>query len=285
MKRGLEKELDAFILHLETQKGLSPNTSSAYRHDIEEFLNFKGPLSSEGILEFVFHLYSRGCSPSTIHRKLSALNQFFIFLLEKKRIEKNPLDFIDKPRKWEHLPSVLSPEEVENLLNAPDTRTPKGIRDRALLELLYSSGLRVSELCRLKTEDIDFNRGLLRVKGKGSKERMVPIGEEAFFWLKRHLENRKAGTFIFTSKRGNPLSRQRVWQLIKEYAKRAGIIKKVSPHTLRHSFATHILLKGADLRVIQELLGHASIKTTEIYTHLANPQLEELYRQKHPRAR
>ncbi len=283
----MKRELERFILHLETERGLSTNTSQAYKADIEDFLKFiKGEISQEKILDFIYHLYSLGYSPSTIHRKLSALNQFFAFLVDSKKIEKNPLDFIDKPKKWEYLPSVLSPEEIERILEIPNTKTLKGIRDRTILELLYSSGLRVSELCELKTEDLDFNRGVIRIKGKGDKERIVPLGEEALFWLKKYLNTQKTKEkFVFVSKRGKHITRQRVWQIIKEYAKMAGVTKNISPHTLRHSFATHILLKGADLRVVQELLGHSSIKTTEIYTHLANPQLEELYRQKHPRAK
>ncbi len=283
----MKRELERFILHLETERGLSTNTSQAYKADIEDFLKFiKSEISQEKILDFIYHLYSLGYSPSTIHRKLSALNQFFAFLVDSKKIEKNPLDFIDKPKKWEYLPSVLSPEEIERILEIPNTKTLKGIRDRTILELLYSSGLRVSELCELKTEDLDFNRGVIRIKGKGNKERIVPLGEEALFWLKKYLNTHKTKEkFVFVSKRGKHITRQRVWQIIKEYAKMAGVTKNISPHTLRHSFATHILLKGADLRVVQELLGHASIKTTEIYTHLANPQLEELYRQKHPRAK
>ncbi len=283
----MKRELEEFLNHLVAEKGLSPNTLEAYKTDIKEYLKICGEsVSEENVLNFVYELYSLGYSSSSIHRKISALNQFFNFLLEKGRIRKNPLDFIDKPKQWERLPSVLSENEIKKLLETPDVKKETGLRDRVLLELIYSSGLRVSEVCNLKAEDIDFNRGVLKVKGKGKKERIVPIGDEAMKWLKEYLKRRKTNSpYVFSTSKSKTITRQRVWQIIKDYAQKAGIEKRIYPHTLRHCFATHILLHGADLRTVQELLGHSSIKTTEIYTHIADPQLEEIYRKKHPRAK
>ena len=274
--------VEEFIDHLLSERGLSINTAEAYQKDIQQFLEItKGDFSLQGLIGYIHHLYGLGLAPSSMRRKLSAARQYLLFLRRKGIVKEDPFEELERPRGWERLPKFLTLEEVEKLLNAPDTSTPIGIRDRAILELMYASGLRVSEVCNLKVEDLDFNQGLLFVKqSKGKKDRIVPVNSVALNWINRYLRVRKHHSpFLFLSTRGRPLTRQRIWQMIKEYAVKAGIDpKKVHPHVIRHSFATHILLRGADLRSVQELLGHASIKTTQVYTEVAQPELERAYR-------
>jgi len=280
--------IEEFIDHLITERGLSLNTAQAYQRDIQDYTKLCGEkFDLESITTFIFELYSRGLSPTSIRRKLSAVKQYAGYLKKHYKVE-NQFEEIDPPKVWERLPDFLTEEEVDRLLKAPDTSTEIGIRDRAILELMYASGLRVSEICRIRIEDLDMNQGLLFVKqSKGKKDRVVPIHRTALEWIKRYLDTRShRSPHLFVNRRGNPLTRQRIWQIVKEYALKAGIDpKKVHPHTLRHSFATHILMRGADLRTVQELLGHSSIKTTQIYTFVARPTLEENYRKIHRRAK
>ncbi len=280
--------IEEFIDHLITERGLSLNTAQAYHRDIQDYTKLCGEkFDLESITTFIFELYSRGLSPTSIRRKLSAVKQYAGYLKKHYKVE-NQFEEIDPPKVWERLPDFLTEEEVDRLLKAPDTSTEIGIRDRAILELMYASGLRVSEICRIRIEDLDMNQGLLFVKqSKGKKDRVVPIHRTALEWIKRYLDTRShRSPHLFVNRRGNPLTRQRIWQIVKEYALKAGIDpKKVHPHTLRHSFATHILMRGADLRTVQELLGHSSIKTTQIYTFVARPTLEENYRKIHRRAK
>ena len=281
--------LEEFIDHIITEKGLSSATAEAYEKDITEYIELCGEkFDFDSISDFILHLNSKGLTPSTIRRKLSAVRQFASFLRKRGYDVTDHFDRIDSPKMWERLPAYLTVEEVERLLNSPDTSTELGLRDRAILELMYASGLRVSEICKLKIEDVDFNQGLIFVKqSKGKKDRIVPVHTTALKWIDLYLKSRKhKSSYMFLNNRGKPLTRQRVWQIVKDYAAKAGIDpRKVHPHVLRHSFATHILMYGADLRTVQELLGHASIKTTQIYTYVAKPELEEKYRKIHPRAK
>lgn len=295
--RGFLKE---FILHLSLVKNYSLNTLKSYSIDIADFLEFlsKNNLSPSDIsyslvTAYLSNLKERGFNPFSIARRLSSLRNFLIFLKEKGLIKLDFFDLLESPKLPKRLPKVLTLDEVEKLLKTPDLSNPLGYRDRTMLELLYATGLRVSELISLKLRNINLNLGILRVTGKGEKERIVPIGEVALEYLKDYLENvrpkfvnSKSRDFLFLNRRGEPLTRQRFWQIIKGYAKMAGIeLSKISPHVLRHSFATHLLEGGADLRALQMMLGHSSLLTTQIYTHLDIKKLKEAYEKFHPRAR
>lgn len=279
---SLKGLVDEFEVHLVMEKGLSVKTAEAYVRDVREYLNAVGErFDYESLSSFVFHLYGLSRTPATIRRKLSSVRQFVLFLRKRGIEVEDGFEELEKPRAWERLPEYLTVEEVQRLLEAPDVTTELGLRDRAILELMYACGLRVSELCELRTENVDFNRGLLFVKqSKGKKDRVVPVNLEALKWLAEYMKVRSFNSpYVFVNRRGRKLTRQRLWQIVKEYALKAGIDpEKVHPHVLRHSFATHILMGGADLRAVQELLGHASIKTTQVYTAVANPELERLYR-------
>ena len=288
--------LEEYLQHLVVEKGLSANSVEAYQRDLADFLDFlkevgatidtATPAAISGYLVF---LSSSGLSPATIQRRLSALRGLYRFLVLEGVIEDDPTVAVESPRRWQRLPSVLSLEEVNALLDAPDVSTPLGARDKAMLEMLYATGIRVSELVGLKGDNLDMNKGVIRFWGKGSKERVVPVGMAAWSALKAYLPHREKmvkndDPHLFLNRRGRGLTRQRFWQIVKEYAAKVGITKPISPHTLRHSFATHLLERGLDLRLLQEMLGHASLSTTEIYTHVATHHLEEVYKKSHPRA-
>ncbi len=288
--------LEEYLQHLVVEKGLSPNSVEAYQGDLAHYLEFlkevgatvdtATPAVVSGYLVF---LSSSGLSPATIQRRLSAVRGLYRFMVLEGIVEDDPTLTVESPKRWKRLPSVLSLEEVNALLDAPDCSTPLGMRDKAMLEVLYATGIRVSELVGLKGENLEMNRGVIRFWGKGSKERVVPMGMEAWSALKAYLPHREAmvkdnDPHLFLNRRGHGLTRQRFWQIVKEYAAKVGITKPISPHTLRHSFATHLLERGLDLRLLQEMLGHASLSTTEIYTHVASHHLEEVYRKSHPRA-
>lgn len=290
----LDRSIEEFIIYLGSERGLSPCTIEAYTHDIQKFAAFLQPLNissfaivtKENIVAFLQFLQQQGLSSSTICRNLFALKVLFRFLKREKIIAANITLYLDSPKLWQILPDVLSQEEIESLLQAPDTATAEGARDRAILETLYSSGLRVSELCHLSLYDVDDR--FIRVMGKGSKERVVPIGSKALEALDHYLshfrgENLNREQPLFTTKFGRRIDRQMVWKMIRKYAKQVGIAKKVSPHMLRHSFATHLLDHGADLRIIQEMLGHANIATTDRYTHVSKSQVQEAFERFHPR--
>ena len=277
------------------ESGLAAATLSAYRGDLSRFSRWlcgRGRALEEArrldVLDFLSE--HSHWPPRTIARRLSALRRFYRHLEREGRVTSNPCDRIDAPRLGRPLPDVLTEHEVERLLAAPDVATALGTRDRAMLEVLYATGLRVSELVRLRAEQVNLVQGVLRVVGKGGKERLVPLGEPAVDWLERFLERGRAEILglkvtpaLFPTSRGRGMTRQAFWYLIKRYARQAGISREISPHTVRHAFATHLLDHGADLRVVQMLLGHRDISTTQIYTHIARERLRVLHARHHPR--
>ncbi len=286
---------------LRLERGLSQNTVLAYRQDLEQFskvFSSKQPaeVTRGDILDHLMNLRDRKLAPSSVGRKLVAIKVFFRFLLGQGLIKNDPSGVIESPRLMKGLPDVLDVEEVGRLLNtaAPDKRKKrqgKTVRDRALMELLYASGLRVSEASGLKITDLNSEAGFLRCMGKGGKERVVPVGSHALKWIRTYLAESRPGfnpkpdsRQIFLNRSGGPLSRVSIWSIIKQYALAARIKKRITPHTMRHSFATHLLEAGADLRVVQELLGHSSIATTQIYTHVDRARLKAIHSKFHPRA-
>ncbi len=295
---SLDLLVDEYLSTLAVERGYSSKTVEAYATDLKDFLSF---LEGQGVLDpkeiipahillFLSEMRKRGLVEETIARKLSALRGFFSFLVLEHGLSENPLTLIEGPRPRRKIPLVLSVEEVKRLLEAPDTSSPLGLRDRAMLELSYSSGLRVSELVSLLVFDTNIQVGYVKVRGKGAKERLVPMGEYAKealdLYLKKgrpRLVRNNDEAHVFLNKRGRPLTRQRFWQIIKEYALKAGLSFRITPHVLRHSFATHLLERGADLRTVQMLLGHASLSTTQIYTHVQAETLRRVHALYHPR--
>jgi len=297
--------LDEFCDAVWLEDGLAKNTLESYRRDLRlfgEWHESQGGRSllsaTEGDLAAYFAARSRqrgagkkhGIRSSTQARLHSSLKRFYQYLARAQRIESNPTLKLDPPKKAPRFPKAVSEEDVESLLAEGDAETPLGLRDRAMVEVLYASGLRVSELVRLKLAEVSHDMGVVRVFGKGSKERLVPLGEEALAWLSRYLKEgrpailkKRASDYVFVTARGAPMTRQAFWHLIKKRAARAIPGKALSPHTLRHAFATHLLNHGADLRVVQLLLGHADISTTQIYTHVARERLKKLHHDHHPR--
>jgi len=297
--------LDEFCDAVWLEDGLAKNTLESYRRDLRLFADWherRGRASlaratEADLAEYFAWRYSRrssgkkhGIRSSTQARLHSSLKRFYRFLARGRRIENDPTLKLDPPRKPPRFPKTLSEPDVEALLAQPDPGTPLGLRDRAMLEVLYASGLRVSELVRFKLSELSFDMGVVRIFGKGSKERLVPLGEEALAWLARYLKQgrpvllRKRGSdYVFVTGRGAPMTRQAFWHLIKKRAAAALPGRSLSPHTLRHAFATHLLNHGADLRVVQMLLGHADISTTQIYTHVARERLKKLHKDHHPR--
>ena len=287
--------IEAFLDTLWMERGLAENTLKAYRADLKHFSKFT---SSRGlhlleverghVLDYLVSIIDS--SPRTTARRLSALRRFFAHETRLGAIARDPMERIDAPRLGRPLPGSLTEGEVERLLAAPDTKTALGFRDRTMLEVLYATGLRVSELVALELAAVSVRQGLVRVIGKGDRERLVPLGEEALDWLERFVRDARSDLLgerrsdaVFPTRRGGPMTRQAFWVLIKRYAALAGIRHPVTPHTLRHAFATHLLNHGADLRVIQLLLGHRDISTTQIYTHVARERLRRLHAEHHPR--
>lgn len=290
--------IDSFIDYLTVECGVALNTQRAYRSDLAKFAGYlagRGQPHPRGVttslvLGFLVQLKDRGYSVATISRMLAALRMFYRYLAIEGIVERNVTTALDSPRLWRRLPSVLSPAEVGQLLAAPRTDTPLGLRDKAAIELLYATGLRASEIGSLDVDSIHFDYGYLRCMGKGSKERLVPVGRTALevtrqylFEARPRILHGRISPALFVSRRGQRISRLQVWRLIKKYARQAGIQKNLYPHALRHSFATHLLAGGADLRSVQEMLGHASIITTQIYTHVDKDRLKEVHRRYHPR--
>ncbi|MGQ9813453.1 MAG: site-specific tyrosine recombinase XerD [Dissulfurimicrobium sp.] len=295
--------LDDFMAHLMVERGVSPQTLDAYSRDILSFIDHMDHLNDTGrmgfealsitshdVLSWLKAQREKGFSARTLARRLSALRSFFRFLADEHGMDSTPLAVVNNPRIGLHLPDVLSVSEVEAILEGPNCLKPLGLRDRALLELAYACGFRASEVVALKLGQIDLTLGYARVFGKGEKERVVPIGEIALYWLDRYLKDArpkilggKISLYVFAGRLGRPITRQRFWQILKGYAAIKGIRSAISPHTLRHSFATHLLERGADLRTVQMLLGHSSITTTQIYTHLDLKHLRETHRRFHPR--
>lgn len=276
--------LSDFIVYLRSEKGLAQNSIEAYGRDIGGFLEkFSSPFHQDQLIQHLSFLKAQGYASTSVARMLISLKVFFRFLYREKIIERDISQSMESPKLWQLIPEVLTLEEVERLLNAPSTQTYLGARDRAILEVLYASGLRVSELCGLTLYCVGDDA--LRVLGKGGKERVVPVGKKALNALDHYLcfRDQFSSERLFLSQKGKPLDRVAIWRMVKHYAKQGGIQKPISPHTLRHSFATHLLENGADLRVIQEMLGHASIATTDRYTHVTASRLHSSFSQFHPR--
>ncbi len=284
--------VDRFIQYLRIEKGLSANTVASYSRDLVRYGQYLGETSvvaagTAEVLRFVTYLQDQGLKARSTARALAAVRGLHRFLILEGTREDNPTAAVDIPKSWSPLPHFLSLAEVDRLLEAPDVSKSAGIRDRAMIEVLYATGLRVSELVGLTMDTVDLDSGFVRPMGKGGKERIVPLGESAIDWLRAHLGRGGRGTaspYLFLNYRGKRLSRAGCWLILRGHAKRAGIRKKVSPHMLRHSFATHLLERGADLRSVQMMLGHSDISTTEIYTHVIRERLRQIYQSHHPRA-
>ncbi|MFQ3236353.1 MAG: integrase/recombinase XerD [Paraglaciecola sp.] len=290
--------IEQFLDGIWLEKGLSENTLSAYRSDLTQFSCFANKqnmqwsittVSSEEIEFYLAHRYDLGLSERSTARFLSSLRRFCAYLLQQGIREDDPVSVLQNPKLKKSLPKILSEQQVDDLLNAPQTEDPIGLRDKAMLEVLYATGLRVTELISLRIDQLSVAQGVVRVTGKGNKERLVPLGEEALDWLGIYLRQGRSSLLktetdvLFPSNRGSMMTRQTFWHRIKIYAAMAAINVDLSPHTLRHAFATHLLNHGADLRVVQMLLGHSDLSTTQIYTHVATQRLQELVARHHPR--
>lgn len=291
--------VESFLNYLSVERSLSRNTIISYQRDLEKYvkylkdctINSLSQTVRKNISDFMFSLKDGGLSAVSIARNLAAIKVFYRFLVRERILTTDPSSLLDSPKLWKKIPDVLSVNEVEALLKTPDLKTTRGLRDKAILELMYAAGLRVSEAVNLNIQDVNFDAGFLRCIGKGSKERIVPLGKESTAAIKKYLEGarpklakgNKGESFLFLSRLGKKVSRQSFWKLIKDYAERSRIKKNIRPHTLRHSFATHLLERGADLRSVQEMLGHADISTTQIYTHVDKNRLKMIHKNFHPR--
>jgi integrase/recombinase XerD len=297
----LKDLISLFIDSLLVERGLSPETGNAYQTDLNTFYEYLSPeerkdlnlIDRNRLTNFLMQGRKDGLKPATIARRLVSLKMFFRFLSAEGRLQKDLTACLDSPKIWRNLPEILSPEQVDRLLNAPDKKTEKGRRDRAILELMYACGLRVSELVNLQRSQLHFDDGYLRVFGKGRKERLVPIAKSSAKCVQEYIDqvrpllvqnDSEAKQIIFLSMNGRPLTRARIWQLIREWGTEAGLPHGIHPHSLRHSFASHLLSAGAPLRTIQEMLGHADISTTQIYTHVDQQRLKQVHSTFHPRA-
>ena len=294
----MKELIDSFLDYLSVERGLAKNTIIAYREDLNIYLDFMikrgintlSKISKNDIIEFMLFEKDKGVSPTSISRRLAAIRMFHRFLARERVLKDDPTTLIDSPKLWKKIPDTLSLNEVEALISQPDPRIRQGARDKAILETLYATGMRVSESTNLKVNNVNLDIGFLRCIGKGNKERIIPLGKKAIHSINRYLEfsrphflKNKASEFLFVNRSGNKLSRQSIWKLIKQYAKEAKIKKLVKVHTLRHSFATHLLERGADLRSVQEMLGHSNISTTQIYTHIDKERLKTVHKMFHPR--
>ncbi len=292
-----EELVDRFLDAIWMERGLSQNTLGAYRADLMTLgrgLSKKGKAIDEAnkadLLDFIADRVESGAKPRSTARQLSSFRRFFRYIMREGLRDNDPTADIEMPRIGRSLPKTLTEDEVDALLNAPNTDEPLGHRDRAMLELLYATGLRVSELINLKQSQINFNQGVLRIVGKGDRERLIPLGDESQRWLRDFINGprmeillERQTDYLFPTRRGDRMTRQAFWHIIKRYAEKAGIRRKLSPHSLRHAFATHLLNRGADLRVVQLLLGHSDLSTTQIYTHVARERLKDLHGEHHPR--
>lgn len=292
--------LNEFVTYLAVEKNRSQNTIEAYRRDAKRFLTavkYKNPqslnaLKPQDITEYMKELRASGLSSVSSARNLAVVKSLYRFLIAEGLVSSNPAEVIEAPRLWRRIPGVMSTEEVESLLGAPSLKDPQGLRDSAMLETLYATGIRVSELINIRLKDLNLEIGYLATVGKGSKERIVPLGEVARERIGQYRESSrpllmkgKSTEFLFVTRLSKPMTRQAFWKIVKKSALKAGIAKKISPHSLRHSFATHLLERGADLRSVQKMLGHSDITTTQIYTHVAKTRIKEIYDKIHPRAR
>ncbi len=296
-KNKESKMIDSFLDSLWLEQGLSKSTLDAYRSDLKLLKVWAkkrelkmDEISRPDLLEFIAFKAEQGSSARTSARMLSSLRRFYTYLMQQEIISTNPTDKISMPKIGRSLPVLLTENEVLKLIKAPNTKKPLGFRDRVMLELLYATGLRVSELVKLEVNQVNLNQGYLRVMGKGDKERLVPMGKTAKRWMKNYLNgpiqeilNDRQSDCLFPTRTSTSISRQAFWQIIKKYAMKVGISAKLSPHSLRHAFATHLINHGADLRVVQMLLGHSDLSTTQIYTHIAQHRLKDLHEKHHPR--
>ncbi len=294
----MKELIDSFLDYLSVERALAKNTILAYRQDLNMYLDFMikrgmealSKITKSDIVEFMLSEKDKGVSPTSISRRLAAIRMFHRFLSRERVLKTDPTVLIDSPKLWKKVPDALSLNEVEALISQPQARDRQGARDKAILETLYATGMRVSESADLKTNNVNLDIGFLRCIGKGNKERIIPLGKKAIQSINRYLEfsrpyflKKKTSEYLFISRSGARLSRQSVWKLIKRYAKEAKIKKPIKVHTLRHSFATHLLERGADLRSVQEMLGHSNISTTQIYTHIDKERLKTIHKQFHPR--
>lgn len=294
--------LETYTYYLRIERGLSENSIKSYQRDLKQYLNYLNESGIEDldqvdryiILSFLQAQREQGKSSNSVVRMVSSLRKFHQYLAQEKICKLDPMKLIDTPKKSKKLPAVVSLENVEKLIEISDINTTLGLRDRAILELMYATGLRISELTHLKMNQLHLTMSLIQTKGKGDKERIIPISDTAKKWLELYIDtsrqvllnkSSKESPFVFLNSRGNQLSRQGLWKKIKKLVQEAGIKQNVTPHTLRHSFATHLLENGADLRIVQELLGHADISTTQIYTHITKQRLQSVYQEYHPRAK
>ena len=292
--------VDAYLTHLTVERRLAPNSIESYRRDLTPLLQCAAGqgqpierLERDALERFVRELMAAGRSPRSVARAIACYRGFYRFLVRDGRITSSPADDLRPPRAWTVLPRYLTIEDVDALLAQPDTSTPRGLRDRALIELLYATGMRVSELVTLRPADVNLEASYLTCTGKGDKQRLVPIGDEAVAWVERYVRTarpallrRRRSPRLFVNARGGGIGLTRVgfWKILKAYARQAGLSRTLSPHTLRHSFATHLLERGADLRAIQMMLGHADLSTTQIYTHVLEQRMRAIYDRFHPRA-
>jgi integrase/recombinase XerD len=299
-ERNLDLWIDRFLQYLAVEKGLSRNTLEAYARDLQGYaavvlgreISKMGEMTAEHTLGYFKALRSKGLSPRSTARALSTLKGFYKFLLQEQVVKEDPLRRVRSPRFVPRLPSVLTAGEVEELLQQPNSGHPLGVRDGAMLELMYATGLRVSELIHLSVNDVNLDVGYVRTRGKGSRERIVPLGKKACQALKEYLEGPRrlpslpsSPAALFVGRRGRGMTRQGFWKILRKYARNAGIHKRITPHMLRHSFATHLLEGGADLRSVQSMLGHVDIATTQVYTHVSREHLKRVHQKYHPRER
>ena len=289
--------IDTYITYLRDVRRVSPNTVESYARDLAALAGFAEAretpveeLDRRALEAFVRSLMTQGLSPRSVARSVACVRGFYRFLSLERKLDESPAADLKAPRAWPALPKFLDLDEVDRLLAQPDVSTPRGLRDKALIEVLYASGMRVSELVGVKPGDLRLDEGYLTCLGKGDKERMVPLGDQAVGWLRRYISDgrsrltrQRSTPWLFVNGRGGPLSRVGVWKLLKTYGLKAGITREISPHVLRHSFATHLLERGADLRAIQVMLGHADLSTTQIYTHVLEARLRTVYDKYHPR--
>jgi len=287
-----------FLDYVRVEKGLAPNTVISYRRDLQGFVEYLNQIgkdvaitSREDVRDFLASLYARGLAARSVARHLVSVRSLFQFLIESGNLGADPTAEVESPQLGYSLPKYLTAEEVEALLRQPDPAKPEGLRDKAMLEVLYATGLRVSELVNLEGQDFDVNLGIVRCRGKGNKERLVPVGKSALRALALYVEQGRSSfakgrdlSFLFLNRRGKPLTRVGFWKILSRYGRAAGIKTPITPHLVRHSFATHLLERGADLRSIQLMLGHSDISTTQVYTHVLKERLKQVYRAHHPRA-
>jgi integrase/recombinase XerD len=295
----MKEFIDEFMNYLSVERGLAKNTLLAYRRDLTKYIDYlslksvktSNGVSREHVSNFMFDLKKHEMSATTICRNLAAVKMFHRFLVRENLAKEDPTTLVDTPKLWKRIPSVLTQKEIESMIAAASGKKPQQARDQAILEIFYASGLRVSELADLKTTSINYEVGFVRAVGKGSKERIIPLGMKAREAIQRYLLKarpqllkKQTNDVLFLSRLGKKISRQSLWSVIKYYARKANIKKTIKPHTLRHTFATHLLEHGADLRSVQEMLGHADISTTQIYTHVDNERLKSVHKQFHPRS-